>query len=115
MLAKELPIYRKTFELVKFIFELTAKYNKLYKFSLGTQTCTIGTKLLLYIQEANRTEDSNIRLHNLKEYQKYLEVCESLLSLAFDCGQIGLKKWAILCKLLDNLGKQSTGWRKSIL
>lgn len=111
MLSRELPIYHKTFELVKEILFITGQYPKLYKYSLGEQLCKYASQLFILIQQANRSMDLKNKGNILKNYLIMFETIESLLQLSYELHCINSKKYSQLIRLCDNIGKQATGWK----
>lgn len=111
MLSAELPVYKKTFELVREIYQIARKFNKLYKYSLGQSMCTNSDKLFMYIQIANRYKDK--RKNWLEKFLLEFELIKTQIQLSFELHCINSTKYAQLIELCDNIGKQINGWKKA--
>lgn len=53
-LVKDLPIFRKTYELTSVIIDYVAEFPRVHKFTLGDKMVNVSLALFEYIQLANR-------------------------------------------------------------
>lgn len=109
---QHLPLYLKTYQFVKYLYEMVRSFPKQYKYTLGENILGLCWKCLDLILEANS-------LPNVKKYTKILE-----LSLTFDRLKIRLrmiqelnliseKQFAHICtNYTQETGEMIGGWLK---
>jgi len=110
MLAKQLPIYRKTQELLKFCLEITQHFPNKLKYNLGSKIIDNTIELLDKIRWANIDIDN--RSFHITESLKYLHLVESLIEVSFEMKLINTKKIAKAYEIIESLNKQALGWQK---
>jgi len=106
----ELPVYKDTYKLILKIFECTKDFSREYKYTLGQDMKRDALQLIRSIYRANKSA-------NKKEYlDTFIDDFELLkleIRLATDMKILPTGKQAELGILMDSIGKQITGWRKT--
>lgn len=113
MLARDLPLYKDTYEFVKNLLKTYKHIDRLYRYTLGSKMCDLALSLFIYIERANRNIDKELRVKYLEEYLSKLEVIKTYLRLAHDLEVISDKQFGNLSILTTTMGKQATGWKNS--
>lgn len=112
MLAKELPIYRDTFELVSLLIDYVGQFPKSHKHTIGQKMTNVSLELFEYLQLANRSSDDKAKRSRMLE--GFLVKFELLNVLVRLCGEkriISTKQLARVITYTDKIGKQATAWK----
>lgn len=115
MLARETKIYKDAYNMTKKVFDVTKKMKTEYRSSIARRLEGLSIDIAMKIVEANLCEPysqerANILGHDfVVAYEKFFY----LLSVAFDLRLIDFKQHATISRMMDDIGKQATGWRKS--
>ncbi|MGR2662422.1 four helix bundle protein [Chromobacterium haemolyticum] len=110
-LHKDLPIYKVTYDLVALVTKLTANMSRDFKRSLGDDLRRECLKLSILVYRANFARS---KLPHLSELLERLQVVELTLRLSHDLRLIAPRQYAGAIELTDKIGRQATGWRKSL-
>lgn len=105
-----MPIYRDAYRLVLKVFETTRDFSKEYKYSLGQDIKRDSLELIRNIYRANKYREKAIYLDNFLDN---LEILRLQIRLACDLKIISIKKQAEIIELMDGVGRQANGWKKS--
>lgn len=106
----DLQVYKDVHELVLLIFQLTKEYPKEYKFSLGEDLRRDSIVLVRSIYRVNKAIDK------APEFDSFLDSFEILkfeLRLSMDLHLISVRKYSEVSRLVDTIGRQINGWKKS--
>lgn len=114
MLTQNLPITRETKKLRNTIIGLTADFPKRFKYTIGDRMINITLDLNKYIRRANEEQNMQNRQYYVKELRYLVEDLEDLADCCLEHKIISIKQVAQVAQILDSIGKQSTGWLKSI-
>lgn len=106
----ELPVYRDTYQLILKIFAYTKDFSKEYKFTLGQDMKRDALRLVRNIYRANK---STSKKEHLDAFLDDFELLKLEIRLCVDMKILSVKKQADLSALMDKIGKQITGWRKT--
>lgn len=106
----ELPVYRDTYQLVLKIFEFTKHFSREYKHTLGQDMKRDALQLVRSIYRANKSQQKAM---HLEEFLDNFELIKLEMRLCVDMKILPIKKQAELSLLMDNIGKQITGWRNA--
>ena len=106
----ELPVFKDVYKMTLRIFELTANFSREYKFTLGQDLKRDCILLVRSIYRANKHKD---KVLYLEEFLDHFEVVKLEVRLCKDLRLISIKQQAELALLMDNIGKQITGWRNA--
>lgn len=108
-LYRTLPIYRYAYRLVLIIFETTRNFSREYKYTLGQDIKKDSLELIRNIYRSNKYQDKVIYLDGFLDN---LEILRLQIRLACDLKIISIRKQAQIIELMDNIGRQASGWRK---
>lgn len=115
MLARDAKIYKDTESLADMIFNLTKSYRSDYRATLARKTEECVLMLADLIVAANLSAPTK-RIEILgNDFVIAYERLQFLIRLALRQKQISLKQQAQVARLMDGIGKQATGWRKSAI
>ena len=106
-----LPIFQKGYDLIIRFFQETRNFPREHKFTLGQKIKDTGLELLDWIIMANLERDKRPAL---KEINLRVERLRIYTRLSYDLKVIGIKKYEVLSKYIDEIGKMVGGWMKSI-
>ncbi len=109
--AKDLPIYRATYEFVSKLVSWVENFPRIHRYTLGNKVIDNAAELFTYIQLANMYADK--RAQYLMSFTVKLELTKTLLRLCFERKLLSPKQSADICRMTTNIGKQATGWRKA--
>ena len=68
MKTTQLPVFRKTYDLVSLIYKITNKFPKAYKHNLGEDMKRQSLLLLKRLFKANRTNNNEFRVKILEDF-----------------------------------------------
>lgn len=115
MLARDAKIYKDTEILADMVFNLTKSYRSDYRATLARKTEECVLTLADLIVSANLSAPAK-RIEILgNDFVIAYERLQFLIRLAYRQKQISLKQQAQVARLMDGIGKQATGWRKSAI
>ena len=106
-----LPVYKDTYQLIMLIYEVTRQFPREYKYSLGQDMKRDAMELVRSIYRANRSLEKK---RFLEEYLEQFELLKLEIRIAHDLRVLGLKNYADFSVLMDNIGKQVTGWKHHV-
>lgn len=112
MIASELQVWRDTEKLVSYLLDISIKFPKAYKFTLGQKMTNTSLDLFEYIQLANMVakEDAG-RKKYLQGFQVKFELLKILVKLGVEKKIITLKQEASLTCMMVGIGKQISAWK----
>ncbi|MDD5041475.1 MAG: diversity-generating retroelement protein Avd [Candidatus Peribacteraceae bacterium] len=105
-----LIIFQKAYDLTLRFFRETHEFPREHKFSLGQQMKDACLAMLDAIIEANAAVDKKPALERASACLERLRV---YTRLAYDLKVIGMKKYEVLSKHSDEIGRMIGGWMKS--
>ena len=111
-LYKELPIYRDSYNLLLAIYQLTGKFSREYKYTLGQDMKRDALHLFRNLYQANRSQDKR---QNLDEFLAEFELLKLEVRICVDLRLVSLKKMAEISLLTDSIGKQINAWKQKIV
>ena len=110
-LAKDLQIYKDTYELVDKLMIISENFPRKYKFTLGEKLTKVALELFEYIQLANMSIEN--RQRNMMGFTIKFELLKTILRLCFDRRLFSEKQAADICRLTTIIGRQATAWGRS--
>ena len=108
-LYAELPIYRDSYSLLLAIYQLTGKFSREYKYTLGQDMKRDALNLFRNLYQANRAKDKR---QNLDDFLAEFELLKLEVRMCVDLRLLSLKKMAEISLLTDNIGKQINAWKQ---
>ena len=111
-LHKELPIYKRGYELLSLASDVLVNMPRTFKASLGMKIHQECVEILVLIGRANAARGMGRAPHILSLVER-LEVITLLLRVSHEKRLISNKLWANAIQLTESIGKQAGGWLKS--
>ncbi len=108
----DLPVYKDTHKLIIKIFYYTKDFSREYKYTLGQDMKRDALQLVRSIYRANKSVSKK---EHLETFLDDFELLKLEIRLCVDMKILSIKKQAELSFLMDNIGKQITGWRNANL
>lgn len=106
---RELSIYKSAYELLVQAAQITRNFPRDFKKSVGDKVRDECVEIIVLIFKANVSYN---KLPHIESLQERLQVVELLLRLSKDMRFISTKQYAAVIEITDEIGKQSTGWKK---
>ncbi len=108
-MLKDLIVFQKAYDLLKWIHQLTAKYPKSEKFVLAARTQNEALELLSAVIEANESRD---KAAALARANLALEKTRIWVRLGFELRFMNLKQYECASRMNDEVGRLLGGLRK---
>jgi hypothetical protein len=112
-LHTDLPVYKLAYDLLSLAADLTRNMPRDFKNSLGQRIRDECVAMIVLIGRVNATREIPRRVPHLTELLERLEVAQLLLRLSHDKKFIAPKQWAHAVQLIEAIGRQAGGWRRS--
>ena len=109
MLAKELQIYRDTYELSCCLLGVMKLMPRTIKYTLGQRMFDVSLGLFNHIINANRY--INRRAEELEMFIADFEEISVMLRLCDREHAIGIKQMSHIVVLIGKIGKEANGWK----
>lgn len=106
----DLQIYKDVHSLVLLVFQYTKEFPKEYKYSLGEDMRRDSIVLVRSIYRVNKAKEKE------SEFDAFLDDFEILkfeIRLSMDLHLISIGRYSEISRLVDSIGRQINGWRKS--
>lgn len=110
-LYSELPIFKTSYDLLIYVFQVTKTFPKEYKYTLGEKMKTELLNLIIAIFHANKSTD---KLLLLDQVQTHIETIRIVLRITHDLKIITTKQFAHISLLIESVSKQIAGWKRSV-
>lgn len=107
----QLPIYRDSYLLLTEIFQITGRFPRDFKYTLGQDMKRDCLSLFRDLYGANVSPEN--RRKHLDNFLTSFELLKIELRLCVDFNVLPIKKLAQISLIMDNIAKQASGWRKS--
>lgn len=111
MLAKETKVYRDTLFFIDELMRVTINFKREYRRTLAERLENKSLELIDYIVLAN--SDMEHRLYYLQRFTVCFEQVNALLDLSVKRRQVSLKQESNLARIMEGIGRQISGWKKS--
>jgi len=108
-MLKDLIVFQKAYELLKWIHVVTARFPKAEKFVLAARTENAALDFLEAVIEANESADKTAPL---KKAALALEKLRIWLRLSFELRYIAIKQYEHGARMADEAGRLLGGWNK---
>lgn len=115
-LVSNTRIYLDTRRLLDEILDITPTYPKAYKFTVCNKMNELAIALIEDIAAAYMNRDRETRIQHLVNFQTRFETLKTLIRIS------GERKWikgkgrhAHIVELMDEIGKQSSAWKNSLI
>lgn len=107
---EHLPIFQKTYDLLLRIYKEVHNFPKEYKYSIGEKLQKSCLKILDWIIVANSERDKSI---SLKKANQQIDKLRIYVRICYSLNIIGIAKYEVLSKYIDEIGRMIGGWLKS--
>lgn len=109
-LSEELPIYRDTYRLQCELLTLVQNsFPRFFRYTVGNRMVDINLDMLSLIYRINSSFDKRPLLTELLDKYRLMQM---LFRLCVEQKVISPRAYAPFAVLLDNIGRQATGWMK---
>lgn len=106
----DLKVFRDVYLLILKVFEYTQDFSREYKYTLGQDMKRDAIVLVRSIYRANKAKS---KTEYLEAFLDDFEILKLEIRLCVDMKILSIKKQAEMASLIDNIGRQITGWRNS--
>ncbi len=111
VLYSQLPIYRDSYILLTEIYQVTNKFPRDFKYTLGQDMKRDALSLFRDLYGANVSVEN--RKKHLENFLTSFELLKIEIRLCVDMKVISIKKLAHLSLIMDSIAKQAMAWRKT--
>lgn len=108
---QNLPIFQKTYDLIRQVYIYVPKFPKRQQYVLGQRIESHCVDFLGLVVEANEKEE---KLESLKRASVTLNKLRIFGRLAKDLKFLPFKEYQILEEIIDEIGKMLGGWIKFV-
>lgn len=113
-MAEKENVLTLTYDLLKYIIPQLAKYPRTQKFLLADRIQLNLMDILDLLIEAYYSKSVDFKKSNLLKVNLLLEKLRYLVRLSHDLHCINTDRYEILQRMVNEIGKQTGGWLKSI-
>ena len=106
----ELPIVQKAYDLIKWFVPILNRLPRDHKFGLGERIVSELYDILEGLVLARYARDKQHKLELLQPLSGKLDLLTYQTRLLFDFKLMNLRRYEYASSLLDELGRQLTGW-----
>lgn len=108
---QNLPIFQKSYDLIRQVYIYVPKFPKRQQYILGQRIENFCIDFLGLVVEANEKEE---KLDSLKKASVVLNKLRVFVRLAKDLKFLSFKEYQTLEEIIDEIGKMLGGWIKFI-
>lgn len=105
----DLPVYKKTYDLILELFNLSSNLPKTYKYTLGERIQLDAIEVIVNIYKANASIE---KLEYISKSREHIEIIRLMVRILYDTKQISLKRMIVINKKIEEISKQLVGWQK---
>lgn len=109
-LHHQLPIYKAAYDLLSLSVDVTRNIPRDFKRLIGEKVREECVEILVLIFKANVAKQ---KVPHIEQLQERLQVVELLLRMSMDKRFISTGQYARAVEITNEIGKQSTGWKRS--
>lgn len=110
VLYNKLPIYRDAYQLLLEIYQITNKFARDFKYTLGQDMKRDVLTMFRDLYGANISVEK--RIEYLDNFLTAFELLKVEMRLCADLKILSINKLAQLSLIMDCIGKQASAWRK---
>jgi hypothetical protein len=116
MISEELPIYKKTLELVDVLLDSSEKFSRFFRYTIGESLVNRSIELLDLIMRINMEYSSlEDRISFAENFIREFNMVKTLIRICIEKHEISLNKGGEISMLTESIGKQSTAWKNSLI
>jgi len=105
----DLPVYKKSYDLLLELMKLSADLSKTYKYSVGERVRLEAIELIINIYKANAAAEKSPFIAKSREN---IEIIRLMIRVLHDMQQINLKRMVFINKIIEDISKQLVGWQQ---
>ena len=105
----ELPVFKKSYDLVIELFDLYTNLPKSFEYTLGQRIQLESIEMIVNIYKANAHSD---KVPFILKIREHLEIIRLLIRILHDTKQISLKRMVLVNVMIEEISKQLVGWQK---
>ena len=105
----ELPVFKKSYDLVIELFDLYTNLPKSFKYTLGQRIQLESIELIVNIYKANAHSE---KVPFILKIREHIEIIRLLIRILHDTKQISLKRMVLVNVMIEEISKQLAGWQK---
>jgi hypothetical protein len=113
-LHHQLPIHKTGSQLLGLAARIHAQMRRGYKRSVGEKIVGHCSEMLDLMALANATKNAQRAAH-ISEILTHNRAATTWLRVAFDLKEVSPQLWAESVQMLDNIGRQASGWKNKTL
>lgn len=110
--TNETPVFLKTYDLYKVLYEAVKKFNKSDKYSLGEKIKEKVIELIEAITKAGYAK-AEWKVVQIEQAIITLELIKVFIRLAYDTNCLNEKQYLNLQECAQEIGRMLGGWKKS--
>ncbi len=108
-LYSDLPVYKKTYDLLLVLLDLSSNLSKTYKYTLGERIQLEAIETIVNIYKANASIE---KLQFISKSREHIEIIRLMIRILHDTKQISLKRMIFINNIIEEISKQLVGWQK---
>ena len=105
----ELPVFKKSYDLVIELFDLYTNLPKSFKYTLGQRIQLESIEMIVNIYKANAHSE---KVPFILKIREHIEIIRLLIRILHDTKQISLKRMVLVNVMIEEISKQLVGWQK---
>jgi hypothetical protein len=105
----DLPVYKKTYDLLLVLLDLSSNLSKTYKYTLGERIQLEAIETIVNIYKANASIE---KLQFISKSREHIEIIRLMIRILHDTKQISLKRMIFINNIIEEISKQLVGWQK---
>ncbi len=105
----ELPVFKKSYDLVIELFDLYTNLPKSFKYTLGQRIQLESIEMIVNIYKANANAE---KVPFILKIREHIEIIRLLIRILHDTKQINLKRMVLVNVMIEEISKQLVGWQK---
>jgi four helix bundle protein len=109
-----LPVYKASYDLFVYSFQLVGNLRKDYKYTVGEKLKNEIMDLMMNIYRANKRRDAKEKIERVVKAQESIEVVRILFRLLKDLKQLSLKHFVRVNEKIEDVSRQLFGWQKKV-
>lgn len=109
-----LPVYKDSYELLLYSFDLIKNLNREFKYTLGEKIRDELVSLLMNVFKANKLKNRTEKLTLVEVALQNIELVRLLFRLLFDLKQINMKQLVCVNVNIETVRRQLIGWCQSL-
>lgn len=111
----ELPVYKVSYGLLLYSFNLIKELPREYKYTLSEKLKDELTDLLMNVYRANKIRINEQKLNKVEESIENIEVIRLLFRLLYDLHLINVENLTKVNVKIENVKRQLFGWEKALI